>query len=257
MTAPSVITLGIDPNIQLGPFTLAWHGLTIAVGILVGGLVASRVAGERDLDREPLYPIAGLIAVGGIVGGKAFYLLEHPGSPLSGRGFTFHGGLVLAALLIVAFVWQRRLSWRYLDVVAVGLPLGVAIGRIGDVINGEHYGPRSDFFLAVRNAHPDALTPNSALAYQNGGLYEVLLAGAIFALAWPIRRRLRMGSLTWIVLALFAAGRFFEFFVRSDSDELALGLNNAQWTSLGLLVIVMLGWRLTVGPTQPDFARET
>ena len=117
--------------------------------------------------------------------GRLFYLLEHdpggivpPGTLLSSNGFTFDGGVILAALLIAGYVLRTGLSLSYLDAVAVGLPLGVAVGRIGDVINGEHYGPRSDFFLAVRNANPDALTPNPHFAYQNGGLYEVLLAAA-------------------------------------------------------------------------------
>ena len=202
------------------------------------------------LDLGPLYTIGGLLALGGIVGGRLFYVLEHGGPLLGTRGFTFDGGVILAAALIALYVWRRRMGARYLDVVAVGLPLAVAVGRIGDVINGEHYGPRSDFFLAVRNAHPDALTPNPAFAYHNGGLYEVLL-GAIFALVWPLRHRLRRpGDLAWLVLGLFAAGRFVEFFVRSDSPELALGLNNAQWASLGLLVIVAVGWILTTHRTR-------
>jgi phosphatidylglycerol:prolipoprotein diacylglycerol transferase len=246
MTSLSVITISIDPNIHLGPVTVAWHGLMIAIGILVGGLAAARFARERRLDLDPLYTIGVLLAVGGIVGGRVFYVVEHGGPLFGTRGFTFDGGVILAALLIALYVWRQRLGARYLDVVAFGLPLGVAVGRIGDVINGEHYGPRSDFFLAVRNAHPDALTPNPDFAYHNGGLYEVLLGAAIFALVWPLRHRLRRpGNLVWLVLGLFAAGRFFEFFVRSDSPELALGLNNAQWTSLGLLVIVAIGWRLT------------
>jgi prolipoprotein diacylglyceryltransferase len=108
----------------------------------------------------------------------------------------------------------------------------------------------------VRNAHPDALTPNPAFAYHNGGLYEVLLGAAIFALVWPLRHRLRRpGNLAWLVLGLFAVGRFFEFFARSDSPELTLGLNNAQWTSLGLLVAVALGWRLTAHRTRPEAGR--
>jgi phosphatidylglycerol---prolipoprotein diacylglyceryl transferase len=257
MPTPSVITLRIDPNLHLGPITIAWHGLTIAIGILIGGLIAARVARERALDAEPLYTITALLAIGGIVGGKAFYLLEHPAKPFGDRGFTFDGGVILAALLVIAYVRRRRLSWSYLDAVAVGLPLGVAIGRVGDVINGEHYGPRSDFFLAVRNAHPDALTPNPALAYQNGGLYELLLAATIFFLVWTLRHRSwRTGVLTWLVLGLFATGRFFEFFIRSDSPQLALGLNNAQWTSLGLLVIVALGWTLTARQARRESPRD-
>lgn len=246
MTSTAVITIGIDPEIHLGPVTLAWHGLTIAIGILVGGLAAARVARKRGLDTDPLFTVGALLALGGLVGGRLFYVLEHGGPLLSSRGFTFDGGVILAALLIAAYVLRERLNVAYLDVVAVGLPLGVAIGRIGDVINGEHYGPRSDFFLAVRNSHPDALTPDSGLAYQNGGLYEVLLAALIFTVVWPLRHRLRRpGELTWLVLGLFAVGRFFVFFVRSDSPALALGLSNTQWTSLGMLAVVVAGWALT------------
>jgi hypothetical protein len=43
---PAVITIGIDPEIHLGPITLAWPGLTIAIGVLVGGLAAA--AGGSD-----------------------------------------------------------------------------------------------------------------------------------------------------------------------------------------------------------------
>lgn len=258
----AVITINIDPEIQLGPLTLAWHGLTIAMGILIGALVAGRWLRERGLDVEPMYNFGALAAVGGIVGARIFYLLEHdpgglfaPDRLFSSHGFTFDGGVILAAILIAAYVHRQRLGGRYLDACAAGLPLGVAVGRIGDVINGEHYGERSTFFLAVRNAHPDAETPDAIFAYHSGGLYEVLLALAIFAFVWPLRHRLRRsGDLAWLVLGLFAVGRFFVFFLRADSPELALGLNNAQWTSLVLLVVVIAGRTLTtrIGERRPD-----
>jgi len=250
----AVITINIDPEIQLGPLTLAWHGLTIALGIVIGALAAARWLRERHLDVEPMYNFGALAALGGIVGARIFYLFEHdpgglvvPGRLFSSHGFTFDGGVILAAVLIAAYVHRKRLGTRYLDACAAGLPLGVAIGRIGDVINGEHYGDRSTFLLAVRNANPAADTPNPAFAYQNGGLYEVLLALAIFAIVWPLRHRLqRPGDLAWLVLGLFAAGRFFEFFLRGDSPQLALGLSNAQWTSIVLLAVVIAGRTITV-----------
>ena len=242
----AVITIGIDPEIKLGPLTFTWHGLTIAIGIAIGALAALRWLRERGLAPDPLYPLTGLIAIGGVVGGRVFYLAEHGGPLFGTTGFTFDGGVVLAALLLGAYVWRTRIPVSYLDAVAAGLPLGVAVGRIGDVVNGEHYGPASDFFLAVRNSNPHALTPDPSIAYQNGGLYEVLLGLVIFAIAWPLRHRLpRRGDLVWLVLALFAGGRFAEFFVRSDSPQLALGLNNAQWTSVVLLLLSAIGWQLT------------
>ena len=239
--------------IHLGPLTIAWHGLTIAIGILIGAMLAGHLARSWGLSSDPLYTISALIVVGALVGGRVFYLLERnpgglvEGSKLfSGYGYTFDGGVILASVLIVGYVRRAGLTTRYLDVVALGLPLGVAIGRIGDVINGEHYGARSDFFLAVRNANPEAKTPDPHLAYQNGGLYEVLLATIIFAVVWPLRNRLRRPTdATWLVLGFFALGRFLEFFLRSDSPQLALGLSNAQWTSVALLAFVLLGWAVT------------
>lgn len=69
----------------------------------------------------------------------------------------------------------------------------------------------------------------------------------ILTVIWPLRHRLaRPGDLAWLVLGLFATGRFFEFFLRSDSPQLALGLSNAQWTSIALLAAVLAGRTITV-----------
>jgi phosphatidylglycerol:prolipoprotein diacylglycerol transferase len=249
----AVITIGIDPTIEIGPITIAWHGLTIAIGILIGGVAVALDARRRGLDPERVYVIGMIVVVGALVGGRAFYLLEHgdlddPGAWLGTTGFTFYGGFIAAALGIAYYVRRERLSLSYLDAIAAGLPLGLAIGRIGDVINGEHYGPASNFFLAVRNTHPDALTPNPELAYHSGGLYEVLIGAIVFAIIWPLRKRLEPWplALMWLMLALLAIGRLFEFFLRSDSDDLALGLEIAQWTSLLLLAIAAVGAWLTL-----------
>ena len=254
----SVITIGIDPTIVIGPITLAWHGLTIAIGIVVGGVAAAYDARRRGLEPERLYAIGLIVVAGALVGGRAFYLLEHgrlddAGAWFGTTGFTFYGGFIAAALGIVYYVRRDRLSLFYLDAIAAGLPLGIAIGRIGDVINGEHYGPATDFFLGVRNTHPDALTPNPDLTYHSGGLYEVLIATIVFAIVWPLRKRLKRPlALMWLVIALFAVGRFFEFFLRSDSADLALGLEIAQWTSLALLAVAGAGAWLTVGPRRRE-----
>lgn len=249
----AVITVGIDPTIEIGPLTVAWHGLTIAIGILIGGLAAGREARSRGLDTAPLQTIGVILVVAALVGSRVYYLAEHgnlldPSEWLGTRGFTFYGGMIAAALGIGVYVWRRRLSVQYLDTVAFGLPLGIAIGRIGDVINGEHYGPATTFFLGVRNTHPDADVPSPDVAYHSGGLYEVLIGAAVFAIVLVFRRRLtRPTAMTWVVIALLAAGRFVEFFSRSDSDTVALGLEVAQWTSIALLAIAGLGAWLTIG----------
>jgi prolipoprotein diacylglyceryltransferase len=64
-----------------------------------------------------------------------------------------------------------------------------------------------------------------------------------FAVAFALRGRLRSQpmAMVWLVLGLLAAGRFVEFFVRSDSAKAALGLEVAQWTSLVLISVALVG----------------
>ena len=57
------------------------------------------------------------------------------------------------------------------------------------------------------------------------------------------------------MIGLLAAGRFIEFFVRSDSATLALGLETAQWTSLLLLLLAALGAWFTLGRHSADEPR--
>lgn len=133
MTSLAVITSGMDPTIEVGPITLAWHGITIAIGIVVGSVVARHEARRRGLEIQPLEAMIALLALGAIVGARVFYLAEHgemfePREWLSTTGFTFYGGFIGAGLGIGAYLWRRRLPMSYLDAIAVGVPLGIAVG---------------------------------------------------------------------------------------------------------------------------------
>ena len=253
MSTLLVIEVGIDPTIELGPITLAWHGIMIAVGIVVAGLLVARpFVREVGLSVDELFNVVLVATVSGLVGAKIFYLFEtgafrDPSQWLSARGFAFNGALILAAIAIAVFLRLRQLSLRYLDVAAVAFPLGMAIGRVGDIINGEHYGPASNFVLALRHTNPEASVPDPTVAYHDGGLYESLISLMIFAVIWPLRHRLRRPLLPFFsVVGLYALGRFFAFFLRSDSETLALGLSTSQWASLAVLLVAGVGVVLTL-----------
>lgn len=211
------ITIGLPPTFDLGPLPVAWHGLMIAVGIIAGAWLALRYGRDRELDPDRIQVAVFVIAIAGGLGARFYYLVQtdvgallRPGDWFGSVGYAFYGAILIGVPAVAIYLRRKDRPLAYLDALAAGFPLGMAVGRIGDVINGEHYGPRSDFFLAIQNSHPDALTPNPALAYQNGGLYEVMLAAVIFAVMWALRHRLPApGDLTWLVLALFATGRFF------------------------------------------------
>jgi prolipoprotein diacylglyceryl transferase len=257
----AIITLDLDPNLELGPFALAWHGVGIAVGIVVGSAAAVRYARGRGLDEDALVGAVLVLTLAGIAGARLFYLLENdfgallrPGDWLGTTGFAFYGAMILGVPAALLYLRRRGMGLRYLDAMAFGFPLGMAVGRIGDLVNGEHYGPPSDLPWAIRYTHPEADVQSTAVAYHPGGLYEIVLALVMLALVWPLRDRFRRpGMLLWTVVALYGAGRFLMFFYRSDSDELALGLNGAQWTSVALVLVAACGawW----SSSERDFTR--
>lgn len=157
------ITIGIDPFVELGPLTLAWHGIMTAVGILVGGWLATRYGRELGLDVERLQTAVVIMAVAGIVGARVFYLvvaepgsLLRPGEWLGTQGFAIYGAVIASPIAAWLYLRRAGASARYLDALAAGFPLGLAVGRIGDVINGEHYGSATDVPWAFRYMHPDA-----------------------------------------------------------------------------------------------------
>ncbi len=257
----AAITIDLDPSIHLGPITLAWHGLTIAIGILVAGYgPGARYVRERGLDPDRMLTVALVAGLAGIVGARVFWLIEQgallqPSQWLGSNGFSFYGALILSPIAIVVYLRATGSSLRYLDAGALAFPLGMAIGRVGDLINGEHYGPPTDAPWGVRHPNPEALVPDPNVAYHDGGLYEIVLALALFALVWPLRHRFRRPlTATLSVIGLYSLGRFFMFFYRSDSDALALGLANSQWTSLVLVLAAVAGLVLVVrlGPGTGD-----
>ena len=239
------ITIGIDPEIELGPLTLAWHGIGIAVGIAVGGWLAARFAAERGLSRDHTFNLVALIAIAGIVGSRLFFLAEddpaglvNPADWLGTRGFSFYGAIILGVGAVGFALWRYRLDRSYLDALAAGFPLGLAVGRIGDLISGEHHGPPTAAPWGVSYTNPEAEVPQLGAAYHSGALYEIVLGLVMLGLTLAVWRRLpRTLDLLWTVIGLFALGRFLIFFYRSDSDELALGLSESQWISIGLVAV--------------------
>lgn len=249
MLSSAAITIGIPPSFHIGPVEFAWHGIMIAVGILVGSIFGFRYARERKLDADRLQVALVILILSGIVGARFYYLVQtdagallRPGEWFGNVGFAFYGALIAGAAAVGAYLWRERLSLRYLDAIAAGFPLGMAVGRIGDVINGEHYGPPTTDPWGFRYTDPAAAAPSTELAYQSGAFYEVLWALLMFAVLWPLRNRLRPpGAMLWAAVGLYSFGRFLIFFIIRDAPVVALGLRQAQWTSLALCAIAAVG----------------
>lgn len=249
----SAITITLSPEIDLGPVSVPWHGLMTAVGVVVALVVAALILREWRLSIDPLLQIAPWVLLGSFVGARFFFLAQTDASALlrptdwpKSTGYALYGALISG--LAIAWALLRRSSdrWRYLDALAVAFPIAMAVGRVGDLILGEHFGPPTNAPWGFAYTNPDSVAPQLGVAYQSGAFYEMVGSLLIFAAAWPMRNRFRRpGSMLWSVLIAYAALRFVVFFAIRDTDVIALGLRQAQWTSLVLIAVGAVGLVMT------------
>src|SRR5438093_546894 len=120
----------------------------IALGLYAGIQVALRDAPRRGINKDQLMNVALLAAVLGILGGRLYYVvqnnpssyLHHPAQILAVwlGGMAFFGAIFGGGLALVISAWRWRMPlWSLLDIGALGLTLGQAIGRVGNIINGD------------------------------------------------------------------------------------------------------------------------
>ncbi|MBI3974705.1 MAG: prolipoprotein diacylglyceryl transferase [Chloroflexi bacterium] len=252
------IPIPFEPTaVQLGPLVLAWHGIFTALGVLAGIWLAARLAPRAGIAEDVVWNAAWWIVLGGIAGARLLFAVEHPAlfvrEPwrlvLLNEGGISVFGAVLGGIAAGA-VWAMRAGIappRLLDAVAPGFLLGQAIGRIGDVINGEHLGVHAPSLpWAVVYTHPDTLGElgvpvHPAVAYEL--LWDLGAAGVVI---WLLGRwQLPPGVALWTGLFLYGLGRFWVGFYRMDQD-VAFGLGLAQLIGLAALPVALAGvaWAL-------------
>jgi phosphatidylglycerol---prolipoprotein diacylglyceryl transferase len=245
------INIGIDPNIvDLGGLLITWHGFFTAVGIVAGVWLAVRLANTPrvGIDPDTAYTIGMVVVACGLVGARALYVIENYGdnSNIDSFGDIFRiteGGISIYGAIIGGAIggWAYGL-WRGLpcaagaDAAVFGMLLGLAIGRVGDIINGEHFAKVSDLPWAVTYSHPNSPAffrepMHPAVAYEMIG--DLVILGIIAAL-WYLNPK--SGVIFVSAFLLYAVMRFFVSFLRIDSEEPLLGLSTPQLVSI--LVVI-------------------
>ncbi len=248
-----MISIGIDPILfNLGPLSLSWHSLFIVVAMVVGIWLPVRLVAKAGLSTDTLYAIALWGIPGGIIGARLVHVIDYwdmylanPASifALWQGGLAIWGGILGGTITAVIFARIRGFALaRYADLVALALILGQAIGRIGDIINGEHISTATNLPWAVVYTHPDS--PGYGLLPQHPAVaYELLMDLFIFGILWKLRGRVRPdGALFLLYLILYSVGRFFLSFLRLDSNTVFLSLNQPQWISILVLVVAIPLW---------------
>ena len=255
-----------------GPLTVSPHGVGTAVGFLAGARLLLPATRARGIDDAVTYRLLTRAIVAALIGARFAYVINHLGDyadrPLEALrvwegGASLLGGIVAAVLSAIPEMRRQRLSfWSVMDAAAPGLALGIAIGRVGDLVVADHLGKPTDFFLGYRCTEADAASPCIApigQAVHQPALYDLVSVLALLGLLlWLRHRPMRTGSLFLVFVAWYGAGRVVEDFFRIDETH-GLGLTSSQWFALAatliavaLLVTGVRERRSRVAPSAPS-----
>ena len=285
------IQIGIDPNIfESGGLTLSWHGMLTFIAVAFAVVFIAWWGRRNGILPDTVYSVAVWAIIGGIIGSRAFHVADlwrdiywdNPERIIQ----VWEGGITIYGAILGGFVsgaaymiirnhpkfldlWGKYFNNRWVgqphradlpsvgrlaDVAVPGILIAMAIGRVGDVINGEHFAELSSLPWAVVYTHIDTV-----LLYASGGapaelrslattvtpathpavIYEMLLDLAVLGVVLWFRPRLRPdGMLFALYLGLYSLGRFFISFQRFDKEWIG-PLNEAQLIALVVLIIVV------------------
>ena len=146
---------------------------------------------------------------------------------------------------------------RLADVTAPALLIGQAIGRVGDVINGEHVSKLAGLAWGVIYTHPNSPGIFRPPTHPAVG-YELLFDLALFVAIWPLRNRLRPNGMFFaLYLASYSIGRFFISFLREEFNEYFGALNEAQVVAIivVLVTVPLLVWKAQL--VRPNSNQQT
>lgn len=130
------------------------YGIIISLGILASLLTAERLAKKRGMNLDLFWGSSLWLIIGGVAGARIYYVIEHwdvfSQHPITAL-FIHRGGLGIfgavlggALSLLIYFRTKKRHFLDFLDLSAVVIPLGQAIGRWGNFVNKELFGPPTD-----------------------------------------------------------------------------------------------------------------
>ncbi len=238
-------------RIHLGPLAISPHGIFTAVGFLIGARFLLTDTRKRNISDDLIYSILTRAAIGALIGARVVYVLNNFSnydSPIEWfkvweGGISLLGGITGALLAATPLV--RRAGFGFfelMDLAAPWLALGIAVGRIGDIVIADHLGEPTTLPFGFQC--PDVVDvgrtvgsscPAGEIVHLTAA-YDLVIAAIVATVLISLRRvRLRRGERTLLFGILYGAGRLTFDFLREDVRR--LGLTGSQWFA----IVVILG----------------
>ena len=256
------------PGFTIGPLHVAWYGVIIVSAALVGAWVATIEAKRRKLDPEEVLNGLIVVLILGIIGARLYHVFSSPAGGSVGwsyyrqnpiaifkiweGGLAVYGAIVGGVVGVVLYCWLRKFKpLEWLDVGAPGLAIAQVIGRWGNFVNQELYGPPTDLPWGITIPPENRIVPYNDLTryplttrFHPVFLYESLWSLLGFALLMGVGRRfkdrLRKGDIFLLYLVWYPLGRFFVEYLRPDAWVLG-PLAAAQVFALIIIALAVLG----------------
>ncbi len=243
----------------IGPLKIHWYGIMYGLAFLITHAMVKAQVKRRGLplDDAGVADFIMALVLGVILGGRLGYILfynfkEYLAHPLEilavwHGGMSFHGGLIGTLIAGVWFCRKHQLStFEMTDITVVSVPLGLALGRIGNFINAELWGrPTSVPWAMVFPTDPLGLPRHPSQLYE-AGLEGLFLFTVLFALS---KLQPPKGSLLGTFLLGYGLIRFALEFVRNPDAHLGTVLgpfSMGQLLSAPMVLggLVLIVWSL-------------
>ncbi|HTP08086.1 MAG TPA: prolipoprotein diacylglyceryl transferase [Anaerolineae bacterium] len=263
--------LGLHPGFCIGPLPVRFYGIIIVTAALIGGFVATREARRLGENTDRIWDALIFVVIAGIIGARLYHVLSTPAGcnenvPLCGwpwyrnhpldaivgilqGGLGIFGAIVGGLIVVLIFVRHYKLSLaRYLDIAAPALLIAQAIGRWGNFVNQELYGPPTTLPWGIPIDEPyrygdfTDLTryPLATTRFHPLFLYESLINVIGFIVLVLLARkwqRKKEGDLILIYMIWYGMNRMIVESLRPDAWTLVNGLPTAQLISIVLVVV--------------------
>ena len=258
----------ISELFSIGPLSVSPFGAMLVAALFAAslqlrwGLRQAGWSASSAADDAAALLLAG--AVGGIVGGKAYYALLYGDWHLlySRAGLVWYGGFLVGAAAVLLVIRRRRMpAWRAADATAPALALGYGVGRVGCLLVGDDFGVPTDLpwgmtfpegpIPTVASALqrefgvelPPDVAPDALVPVHPTQIYETVAALLIFWLGRSLLvRGTAPGGVALPVVGLLSVERFLVEFVRAKDDRFFGVLTVAQAIAAALVILVASLW---------------
>jgi phosphatidylglycerol:prolipoprotein diacylglycerol transferase len=259
-----LINFGANPvAFELGSFSMRWYStfLTLAVVWLIFWMwLQVKKGAQITLDTVLSMALVGIpsgiifarllhviddIVIASLhpeltASGQVINYLQHPGLIIGGAGLTIYGAILGAALGIWVYCKITKTKMGYIvDLMAPGIIIAQAIGRVGCLLNGCCYGTPTTLPWGLVYTDPQSFGFNGGIPTHPTVVYEIIYCIIVFVVLMMLRKKLKPdGSLFALYLALYAVWRLGIDFLRGGTPFL-FGLHQAQVISIIVLAITV------------------